>query len=68
MRCICRLCGEIHRDFRSAHLRDKHGIDSSYKGAVKDYFLEPEEVGLSREMVKIMPEGSVVGSQAREEA
>ena len=35
----CRLCGSIPKN-RSAHLRDVHGIDSRYKGAVKEYFVD----------------------------
>jgi hypothetical protein len=38
MRDKCVLCGQIVKENRSAHLRDVHGIDSSYKGAVKEYF------------------------------
>jgi len=36
----CRLCGEKVADNRSAHLRDTHGIDSRYKGAIKQYFVD----------------------------
>jgi hypothetical protein len=39
MRDKCVLCGQIVKENRSAHLRDVHGIDSSYKGAVKEYFV-----------------------------
>jgi hypothetical protein len=40
MRDKCRICGKIIKENRSAHLRDVHGIDSSYKGAVKEYFVD----------------------------
>ena len=36
----CRICGEIVLQNRSSQLKKKHGIDSSYRGAVKDYFEE----------------------------
>jgi hypothetical protein len=36
----CVICGEKVKEGRSAHLRNKHGIDSSYKGAVKEYFVD----------------------------
>ena len=36
----CRLCGETIKANRSKHLRDVHGIDSRYKGAVKEYFVD----------------------------
>jgi len=37
-RTKCRICGEIVTEGRSSHLRQAHGIDSRYKGAVKEYF------------------------------
>jgi hypothetical protein len=43
MRSICRLCGKKVTENRTAHLRS-HGIDADFKGAVKEYFLSPEEV------------------------
>ena len=48
MRGVCCLCGRKITANRSSHLRKVHGIDS-YKGAIKEYFLRPEEVGLSEE-------------------
>jgi hypothetical protein len=39
MRDKCIICGQIVKENRSAHLRE-HGIDSSYKGAVKEYFVD----------------------------
>lgn len=41
-RTKCRLCGKIVGvdEGRSSHLRQTHGIDSRYKGAVKDYYQE----------------------------
>jgi len=59
MRGICRLCGRKITVGRSSHLRIKHGIVTG-KGAVKDYFLTPEEVGISRSFFEEAPEGMVV--------
>jgi len=41
-RVICRLCGQRVTEGRSSHLKHVHGI-APYKGAVKEYFLTPEE-------------------------
>jgi hypothetical protein len=42
MRSVCRICRKTVTENRTAHLRS-HGIDASFKGAVKEYFLAPEE-------------------------
>jgi len=36
----CRLCRAVIKENRSAHLRDEHGIDSRFKGAIKQYFVD----------------------------
>ena len=42
MRYICRICKQEVTENRTAHLRS-HGIDAGFKGAVKQYFLSPDE-------------------------
>jgi hypothetical protein len=43
MRNICRLCGRKITEGRTRHLKEVHGIDADYKGAVKEYFLKEVE-------------------------
>ena len=43
MRSICRLCGEKVTENRTRHLKEVHGIDANWKGAVKEYFLKESE-------------------------
>jgi len=45
-RNICRICHKVITENRTKHLKE-HGIDADYKGAVKEYFLTPEEAGES---------------------
>lgn len=59
MRGICRLCNRKITEHRSSHLRNKHGVDT-YHGAVAEYFLTPEELGISREEFERMPENAEI--------
>ena len=60
MRGICRLCWRKITVAQSSHLRREHGIDSSYKDAIEDYFLQPEELGISRQDFDKLPEGAEI--------
>ena len=60
MRCICRVCNRLITGWRSSHLKQAHGIDTSGKGAVKEYFLTPEEYGISWNELANVQEGDVV--------
>ncbi len=58
MRAICRICKKKITQNRSSHLR-RHGIDT-FKGAVAEYFLTPQELGLSESEFNAIPEGGKV--------
>jgi len=58
-RYICRLCGRKVTVNRSSHLRWEHGIDG-YKGAVKEYFLSPLDLGIPLKKFEEFPEGAEV--------
>ena len=57
---ICSKCKRKITRNRTAHLKEVHGIDADFKGAVKMYFLRPEEVGLTKEEFDKMAEGEHV--------
>ena len=61
MKGICRLCAPMRKVTinRSAHLRQEHGIES-YKGAVEEYFVRPEELGLTQAKFDSIPEGGEI--------
>ena len=56
---ICRLCWRKITQHRSAHLKRVHGI-APYKGAVKEYFLRPEDLGIPTREFEALPEGAEV--------
>jgi len=56
---ICRLCGRKVVNNRSAHLRGCHGVDT-FKGAVREYYLKPEELGIPVQEFESVPEGTKV--------
>jgi len=58
-RYICRLCWKKVTKNRSSHLRWEHGIDT-FKGAVKEYYLEPQEFGIPLKEFERLSEGSKV--------
>jgi len=62
-RIICSICGRKVTRNRTAHLVKAHGLDARYKGAVREYYLCPEELGLPRELVDGVPEGGVLPLQ-----
>ena len=59
MRGICRLCGKKITANRSSHLKHEHGIETT-KGSIKNYFLKPEEVGISKQFFEEAPEGMTI--------
>ncbi|MEM2368408.1 MAG: hypothetical protein QXQ50_09285 [Candidatus Bathyarchaeia archaeon] len=59
MRAICRICMRKITENRTSHLK-RHGIDSDYKGAIVDYFLTPQELGISELEFQRIPEGAKV--------
>jgi len=59
-RIICSICGRKVTAHRTSHLIKVHGIDARYKGAVREYFLRPEELGLPEGLVDGVPEGGVL--------
>ena len=61
MRGICRLCMRKITVHRSAHLRREHGV-ATHKGAVKEYFLRPEDLGIPTREFESLPEGAKVVS------
>jgi len=56
---ICRLCWAKITSNRSSHLRREHGI-ATFPGAVNEYFLEPEDLGIPRATFEALPEGAKV--------
>jgi len=54
---ICRVCKRKITRNRSAHLRREHGI-ATFKGAVAEYFLRPEDVGIPVREFEKLPEGA----------
>lgn len=58
-RAICIKCRRKITANRSSHLRKEHGIDT-YKGAVADYFLTPEQLGLTADEFEQIKEGKCV--------
>ena len=57
---ICRLCWTKVTVNRSSHLGKEHGIDSSFKGAVAEYFLRPEDLGIPQRNFELLTEGAKV--------
>ncbi|MDH7607699.1 MAG: hypothetical protein QHH12_08120 [Candidatus Bathyarchaeota archaeon] len=53
---ICRLCRRKVIHNRSSHLRREHGI-ATFKGAVREYYLTPEDLGIPRREFDALPEG-----------
>ena len=63
MKGICTLCHRKVTDFRTRHLKEIHGIPPG-KGGVAEYFLTPEEVGLTEAKFAALPEGTEAVSPA----
>ena len=56
MRCICRHCGEVHRNSRSSHLANKHAVMRSPTMVVENY-LRPADLGLSEKSLELYKDG-----------
>lgn len=56
MRCICKHCGEVHRNKRSSHLADNHAVVRSETMVVENY-LRPADLGLSENSLKNYNDG-----------
>jgi len=56
---ICRLCYRKITSHRSRHLRWEHGIDT-FRGAVAEYFLRPQDLGIPQREFEALPEGAEV--------
>lgn len=56
MRCICKHCGEVHRDKRSSHLANEHAIVRSATMVVENY-LRPADLGLSEKSLENYSDG-----------
>lgn len=56
MRCICKHCGEVHRNSRSSHLANEHAVVRSVTMVVENY-LRPEDLGLSEKSLELYKDG-----------
>ena len=56
MRCVCRHCGEVHRNSRSSHLARKHGVVRSSTMVAENY-LRPADLGLSEKSLENYKDG-----------
>ncbi|MHA1892066.1 MAG: hypothetical protein ACTSYS_13820 [Promethearchaeota archaeon] len=56
------ICIECHRKItinRSSHLKNMHGIKPR-KGNIPEYFVDPQEWGITPREFKRIPEGAIV--------
>ena len=62
---ICNICGMVVLVYRSKHLRDEHGIDTSRGGAVSENFKSPEYYGLTSRDMNLYDVGDFVDLRLR---
>lgn len=66
MKQICRRCLRRISLNRSAHLRNEHGIDSRFKGAVAENFADPIEFGITTETLSKIREGEAITAYVKQ--